>query len=460
MAGLGRWRAHVPGIVFITSAYYLTLIYARGDWNEFLAVSAIPLLGASLLSVVRSSKLQLAPMLALALSCIVFVGSHNLTLVWGATWMALLALMSLVFVPDVRSWITRAGLLRVTGVIVPAVLVNAWFLLPAIVYQTHTAIGSRYLHWRLVLSEVMFMVSASHLFAFSRISALPPDRTFTLVLPVLVICWTLVGLLMFVIMRPRAPWTRMLAVLLAITLLVGMMMTHAGLVLALPRPYAMLQFSYRLESYVLLGISGAVLCLLVLARADGRLTKLWIGSLAPVLILSIVAAILQVGNYLPRGSRATAMTVKSKPGPTEAGGVYDYGNGTLAPYFGRAPEIDFAVDAVRGDHVTKTIHRRPGELLSTNIGGGPELVHVTGARIVGVTPTRNDVIEVGPSVQEGRSQHRRRVRWTEVITLSGASSWPVAVGRACSVLGAVLLLGELLMLVVWRVRSGAPAGRQ
>ncbi len=33
--GVRGWRAHVPGLVFVTSSYYLTMIYAVGDWPEF-----------------------------------------------------------------------------------------------------------------------------------------------------------------------------------------------------------------------------------------------------------------------------------------------------------------------------------------------------------------------------------------------------------------------------------------
>gem|GEM_PF-4760743 len=38
MFGLGRWLAHAPGIVFVTSASYLMIVYGFGDGPEFLAV--------------------------------------------------------------------------------------------------------------------------------------------------------------------------------------------------------------------------------------------------------------------------------------------------------------------------------------------------------------------------------------------------------------------------------------
>ena len=45
--GLSRLDAHAPSIAFSTCAYYVTDLYGRGDWLEFLAISSIPLLVAS-----------------------------------------------------------------------------------------------------------------------------------------------------------------------------------------------------------------------------------------------------------------------------------------------------------------------------------------------------------------------------------------------------------------------------
>ena len=91
ICGLGRWQAHAPGLVFITSAYYLTLIYGRGDWPEFLGVSMIPLMIAAVLSIIRADRLRLWPAVALTVSSVVFFGSHNLTMIWGSTLLALRA---------------------------------------------------------------------------------------------------------------------------------------------------------------------------------------------------------------------------------------------------------------------------------------------------------------------------------------------------------------------------------
>ena len=45
--------AHAPAIVFVTSAYYVSILYGKGAWAEFMAVSALPLVLAASLRLVR-----------------------------------------------------------------------------------------------------------------------------------------------------------------------------------------------------------------------------------------------------------------------------------------------------------------------------------------------------------------------------------------------------------------------
>jgi uncharacterized membrane protein len=144
LAGLGRWVAHVPGAVFLTSPYLLTTAYVRGDWPEFVGVCAIPLLAASAVSVLRSDRLRPLPMLALAASTVYFSGSHNLTLLWGGTFLMILAAALYAGVPAVRGWVTGPAVLRLLLVVVPALLVNAWFLVPDVIYGGHTQLGSHF----------------------------------------------------------------------------------------------------------------------------------------------------------------------------------------------------------------------------------------------------------------------------------------------------------------------------
>ena len=56
--------AHAPAIVFVTSAYYVSNLYGRGAWAEFIAVSALPLVLAASLRLVRG-RLSVGPVACL-----------------------------------------------------------------------------------------------------------------------------------------------------------------------------------------------------------------------------------------------------------------------------------------------------------------------------------------------------------------------------------------------------------
>jgi hypothetical protein len=447
MAGLGRGWSHAPGVIFITSTYYLTLIYARGDWAEFLAISTIPLLIASGLSVLRADRLSLWPALALVGS-IVFLASHSLTLLWGGTLIALLAVLVVICIPEARKWLTRARVARVAVVAVPAALVNAWFLLPAIAYQSHTEIASNYLGWRLLLKSSMYIVSAANLFTLSRAAALTPGESFVVALPVLAMVWILGGLALLLRRGAHRGWARMSLLCAGLTVLMLVVMTHASLILALPRPYATLQYSYRLESYVLLCVSGAVLAVLVLAQKSAGRTRLWMWLLLPILIATVIGAIYQTDNYSRGGDRRTTLRYNAQPYfGTSVGDYSDVHLPELVANGGNPPEVIFPAMAVRSDRVSEVVHLQPKELVYTNIGGGPELVHVAGARIVGLGP-RGDVLEIGPSTggRTGSTAGRGGSPWTEVITLSQASGLPVILGRILSLAAIAFLLGGFVVL--------------
>jgi hypothetical protein len=448
-AGLGPWWANAPGVVFITSAYYLTLIYARGDLPEFMGVSMMPLVIASGLSVLRADRLRVWPALALAASGVVFCGSHNLTLIWGSTSIALMGLVVACCVPEARRWLTRRRLLRVASLVVPAFLVSAWFLLPTLAYQSHTQVGSEFPYWKLTLEATMNLVSAGNLFALSRVTAVPGNE-FVLSLPLLAMAWSLIGLLICLLGGLRGAWVRLLLICAAVAALLTVLMTHAGLILALPKPYAILQFSYRLESYVIMAVSGAVLVGLVAIKGGTPRMRIWGWMLAPILIVAVVGAVQQTGAY-PHGENRQAVIrspIKSEFTPRI---LTDYTDGSLPHFIDRDKpiEVNFPAAAIHGDRISKVVHLRPGELVYTNIGGGPELVRVSGAKIVGVDPADNDVLEIGPSIRESRP--------TEVITLSTAGGLPVVLGRVLSLLGVILLVGVFVALAIRR-RAAPPPG--
>jgi hypothetical protein len=429
MAGLGRWWSLVPGALFISSPYVLGLTYARGGWPELTAVCVMPLLVASAVSVLRAPALRAWPAVALAVSGVVFFGSHNITLLWGGTVLALLAAALLLAVPVTRRLVTRAGLLRLAVILVPAALVNAWFLVPDVVYQSHTYVGARPGDWEHTLHMFSVLVSSDRLFSLGRGTANVAVPSFALQLPLPALAWVVAAL---VVVRPRlaSPWTRLVVILLAVTALLVVVMTHVGLITALPKPFAFIQFSFRIESYILLGAVGAVLAALVLVRgAASPSRRRWAWAIVPIVAVSLVQAAGQADMH--RGERANRPAWQSDPGYLTGDavpGAEDYVGWNLPKMTvgADAPRVAFpAGDAERGGTTTVVADAQPGELLATNASALPDLVEIDGARFAGVDQTLHNVIRVDRSATPGAAR----------ITLRAAHPWPVVVGRILSLAG-------------------------
>jgi hypothetical protein len=454
MAGLGRLWAQIPGLLFVSSAYYLTLVYARGDWPEFMGVSMISLSIAAGLSVLRSDRLRLWPAVALVGSSTVFFGSHSLTLVWGGTLIVVVAIATVVAVPQARREVTRAGAIRVAGLVIPALLINAWFLCPAIAYEASTEIANAYKLWRTVLRGSRHLVSMHHLFSLSRSNAIGSGPNFALTLPVLTIGWVLVSLATLTVRGLAAAWTRMLLICVGVATLMLVMMTNAGLILVLPRAYSTLQYSYRLESYILLALSGAALAVLVLSERGGRGLRLWSWMIVPIAIFSVVGAIGQVGGYSTAGDSQTALAELNRPSQSTRKFLdyVDVRQTTVVedPY-GEPPTVYFNTTAGQDNRFTAVTHLTLGQVVDTNLEGPPTLVHVTGARIIGSDIGGYEVMAVG-SVRAPEWRARGRpVR--ETITVGPRSSFPVVLGRYLSLVGLIMLSAELSPLMVRRLRG-------
>jgi hypothetical protein len=450
-AGLGRWLAHAPALVFITSACYLTLVYGQGNWPEFIAVSMMPLIAAAALSILHAERLRPAPAIALAVSATIFFGSHNITMLWGSTVLAITGALMAACIPDVRRKVKARNLARLACIVIPAGLINAWFLLPAIAYASHTKIGSEYGVAYETLHRTMGLVSFDRLFTLSRASTVSEDPDYVLALPTLVIAWALVSLVIVLWSVRRGAWARALAILGAITGALIVLMTHVGLLLALPKPYTILQFSYRMESYVLMGVSATVLAILVMTQSGSRRLRLYAWTLAPVLAVSAVGAIQQVNAY-PRTEVPREETLTSS-GEVFAEAYDDYGYIPL-PLIGgkKLLSLRIAPAEIHDNRLSVQVRAYPGQLVYTNIGGGPNLLHVTGARIVGRDARYHLVLamEPGGAARAGESGAAPR---TERLTIGPLESAPVVLGRLLSLGGAIVLALELAWLVVRRRRE-------
>lgn len=465
MAGVGRWWAHLPGLVFVTSAYYITSVYARGGWPELLAVSSMTLMIASGLSVLRAERLRFWPAAALASSTVVFFGSHNITMLWGLTAIVVAAAALVICVPEARLQVTRSGVLRVLLLTVPAALVNAWFLLPAITYKSETLLGGFPEGTAALVREAVGLVSVEHLFTISRASATTPNTPFALSLPILEIGWVLVSIAIVLLTRRKGTWTRVIVVISAVTILVGVVMTHADLLLDLPSIYANVQYSYRLESYILQGLCAAVVAGLVLAKGPGRRVQLWRWSLVPLVAVSVVGAIQQTGKYPTEPSRTARLNAFHsylKP-PLKKVIWSDYLDSKLPQFSGsstRTPTVYFPPQSIHDDHISVKVHLAPGQLVFSNLAANPHLVDVRGARIVGLGPEYNDVLEITPSTgaEGGASGSTHGSARTETISVSAGQGTPIVLGRIVALASILFLVAVFAALGIRDLRARAMRG--
>jgi hypothetical protein len=435
LAGVRSWMAHAPAALYVTAPYVVTNLYVRQDLTETVATAAIPLLLASAWSVMGSERLRAGPAAALAGSTVAIGGSHNLTLLWAATLLVLLGIVVALAVPQARGLVTRRGTLRILAVVVPAMAVNAWYLLPDLAYQADTVISHRTDEWRKSLTGSSPLVAAHSLFGLSRRSDAGDGFQPSTTLPVLAMAWVAVAA--FTARRRwREPGGRLLLILAGATTALIVVMTHSGVLGGLPDPWIMLQFSYRLETYVLFGVCGAMIAALALV---GTARRWLVAALVPILALSIAGAFHQ--------SRA-ALVPTGTPDPDlssfQVFSMGDFSDGGLpavrlskahnAVYMGLTDE-----DITDG-RVDTTVDLQPGNVVYANILGSPDLLQIHGARVIGRWP--------GP----GPSSSWQR-RWSLAlrvdddaepgnvrIVIAEARSLPIRAGRVISLLGLAGLL--------------------
>jgi hypothetical protein len=446
MAGVRSWPAHAPAILYVTAPYVLSNINVRQDLAEVMATAMVPPMVAATLSILRADRLRAGPAAALAGSTILFGGSHNLTLLWGTTILTVAVVVVAVGVPQARSLVTRRGALRVLAVVVPAMAVNAWYLLPDLAYHADTVIANRIDEWQAILRKPHPELAAQHLLGLRHPTGLP-GAGLTITLPVLAMAWVVVAAL---VSRAswRAAWGRMLAVLMLLTAAVLAVMVNPRWILSLPDPWTMIQFSYRLESFVLFGICGAVIAALVLL--DQRSHRWLIGLLLPILMLSVVGAAIQ---------RHDAPRSKYRP-PTDIDvfvtfNIGDFADATLkqVPANPRKPLLRVTRADLKRGRLAGNIRASPGELIHTSVLTPSRMIHVEGAQIVGRSPAPwfrdwqdrwGLVLKVNQDATPGKAH----------IVIREARTLPIVGGRIISVLGLLGLAASAAVMARagWRRR--------
>jgi hypothetical protein len=449
--GVKGLLAHAPAIVFVTSAYYITVLYGRGDWTEFMAVSALPLVLEASLRLVRG-RWRVGPVACLVAASVVFSGSHNLTLLWGST-LAVVALVVYWLASGRSRELPWRRMLAIAGLIALGVGLNGWFLLPDVSYAHKTIISGSIRPWRETAIWNTFGV------IFDPLRAVPsePHKNAQYVqAPVLALIWGLLAaLLAWRDRRLRAGVATALIVLAGLLVLV----TSSAAYELLPTVFREIQFAFRLQTYVALACAGLVLvgALALTRRAQsGRVTRsdrtLALG-LGFVVAFGLALCVWQLwvpqthvyGSYANRADALRGPPTRLPFSWWYAG--TDYGDRSL-PIVATTETFPFDPTQVKDDRFSALVSPPSGlQPFATNIAGGPYLVHVGGG------------VRVAGRTSEGELVLKRTRDGSQPVDVEVRArlSTPVVLGRITTAASAALLLALALVAAVrrWRTRSAA-----
>jgi hypothetical protein len=446
--GARSWAAHAPAVTYVASAYYVTNLYGRGAWPEFVAVSAIPLLVAAGTQIARAERPRPLPCVLLVAGVVVWSGSHNITLLWGGlVIVATLATLRGALGRPLCATRRRAGLLLWLAAL--AVCLNAWFLVPNVVNAGDTRIaGLTDFDWgasRDFNSPWALFDPLRHVPASSTTPALYVQA------PVWLLVWATAAL---VVLRGRLTGGLRRAVLACGLVLGGLLalIMVEPLWRIVPAALQLIQIPYRLNSYVALLVAGLVL-LAVLALQDaspGRRRRLLAGALAGAMTVSVGLAAWQLWVPETRAGAAYAdlrdALVSDHAAPRtwySAGAYNDHGARLVADTPGRMLRIDPA--AVSGNDARLVVTPPPGRRPFTlNLGASPRIVDIDGIERVGRT-------------RAGLTVARRSASAAGPVTVTIEPAGGAArTGQVVSLLALVGLVATAVAGVAGRVRRRRP----
>jgi len=456
-AGVRGWQAHMPAVLFVTSAYYVTNIYGRGAWPETMATSALPLVLAAAVSILSGPRPTVRAAAALVLGVALLSGSHNITLLWSAT--ALVALAAVAAGTGWRRAIPPRRLAVLGGLSLLGLGVNLWFLLPDLAYAGRVRIAP------------YTGIGGTNLDGFSTVFGLLrdnqpepniPTTTINPQTPVLALVWAAAGCALSWRVLDRA-WHRLIAgvavVAAALTALILLDVPRA----VVPDLWGHVQFGFRLQTYVTL-----IVCLLVIAAlrgvrglAPGRRVDV-LAALGSIVVISVAQALDQAWSKSSTlGSRSDAVTVAYQTPPSWYAGL-DYSDASL-PVLG--PDQLLAVPGLtvtgfRGNQTLSIpVTRRPQVSAytfsfpspgagagATHIPAGPYLVGVHGASAVG--RTFDGLLAIGTPPLPGTPTR---------VTFGTAGNWAVRLGQVGSLLSLALAAAGLVAVLGRRRRGLAAA---
>lgn len=458
LSKLSRVESHFPAVVVVTSAYWITDAYGRGDWAEFVAISSLPLIVASGIRLVGSERPRVGVLVAFVVSAWVFTGTHLVTLLWGSMVLALCAVVLVLLhrrLPRVAKgawWLSSAGVM--------VALTNVWYLVPAALYGNRTAIS---LATAAALAKTVAGFNSPSVL-FNPLRSVPSSSTTPALyvqVPVLVLVVAAAGLGLIAVSVARRSqswgWLRSTAGLMLVLGVVIATIVFGG-VAFLPKPFSAIQFSYRLVAYASLLIGGVLLGVLRLTRVAGsrKHRRVLLGSVGTVVAMGIALACWQlwwtkaemVGSLSNRSLLVGAMATNKPVGSFYAFGDYRSLYGPLVPK--GTISGDIRLPDVRGVSGKVSISEPAlalGKEVDTNLAAGPGFVRVVGTfRRIGHDGSGNAVLKV-----VGQGVHGDR------LTLEVARTGLLAVLQWSSVVGFVGVVSVVGYLAV--VRSKMSRGR-
>jgi hypothetical protein len=451
--------AHAPAIVFVTSAYYVSNLYGRGDWAESIATSLLPLVLAASLRLVRG-RFSIGPAACLVAASFVLSGSHNITLLWGST-LAVVALAVYWLASGRSRELPWRRMLAVVGLIALGIGLNGWFLIPDVSYARDTIISGEHTPWSSLLST--FGVIFDPLRTVPSASWLP---ALYVQAPVLALVWGLFA-------APLSWRYRGLraGVATALILLAGLfvLIMSSSAWASLPAVFQRAQFTYRLQTYVTLACAGLVLvgALALTRRAQSgsaaRSDRALALGLGFVVAFSVAICAWQLWvpdthvrdhEFCHCSSLANRAEVLRGPPtllPESWNAPAGYGDQSL-PLLNETVVSEINPTQVQDNRFAGSVSFPAGpKPFATNIDGGPYLVHIGGGvRVVGRTGAGYLVLQR----TTGGAQ-------PVPVELSARLSVPVVLGWITTAVAAVILLvlAAAAWARRWRPRAGDASDR-
>jgi hypothetical protein len=450
--GLRGWMSHAPALVVVTSAYYITNLYGRGAWTEFMATAVIAPLLASGVHLMRAPRWRAWPVLVFVASMVIFSGSHNITLLWGST-VAVIAAVTMWLALGRPRRLPMRRLAMLAGLGVASVLVNAWYLLPDIAYASDVRAHA----YALAVAGASFFDTPGVL--LDPLRTVPHEST-TPALYVQVPVWFMAwGLVAGALLLSRGRFGERLGrvwigVVVLIGVLLGMIML-TPLWSVLPFPFDEIQYPYRLGSYVFYAIAGLVLVgalALQQAAVAGRVGPM-LGRLRVALVgvcaVSIGLCVWQqwVPNTLfPHRSYANRkealVSVNTAPRTWYDPGSYN-DNSTPVVQVPAGRVLEIPPSAVHGDRFAAWMRVPPGpQPIETNIAGGSYLVHMSGLTRIGRNPYGYAIV-----------RREREGSGPVHVVVQTASSPALVLAWVLSVLACLAILAVLAWVCVQGVRA-------